>query len=98
MPVASPEARRTVSRGGSSCWGTSGLVEEVAQSICAPANVLGGRAGDRSCGQRQGSGRLRPRGSGLERDAGRLERGGRLLFERAREPGQPGRAVRTRGG
>jgi hypothetical protein len=39
-----------------------------------------------------------PGASGLERDAGRLERGGRLLFEWAREPGQPGRAVRTRGG
>ena len=38
--------------------GDHGLVEEVAQTICAPPNVLGGRAADRSCGQRQGSGRL----------------------------------------
>src|SRR5215211_5700875 len=44
------------------------------------------------------SGRLRRRAGGPEHDAGRVERGSRLLSERNREPGEPGRAARARGG
>src|SRR2546421_13098658 len=98
MPVASPETRRTVSRGGSSCLGTTGLSRRLRRPYahlltCSAAALL-----IAVVVSGKGPVGLRSRASGLERDFGRLERGGRLFFERAREPGQPGRAARTRGG